>query len=120
MSHLIQQADERTLWVTFSDVLTQADLDAAQLAAGELIAKAGKIRGLFVLQHFRGFARGVDWGNLAFMASHGDRIERMAIVGDEKWKTDALVFTGKGARVTEIEFFTIDGIAAAQAWLNRP
>ena len=120
MPHLIQQPDARTLWVTFEDVLTQADLNAAQTAARDLIAKAGKIRGMIVLQRFRGFAKGVDWGDLAFYASHGDQIERMAIVGDSKWEADVLAMTGKGARVTEIEFFTTDKIAAAHAWLNRP
>lgn len=43
----------------------------------------------------------------------------MAIVGDSKWETHVLMMTGKGARVTELEFFMTDKIAAAHAWHIR-
>jgi hypothetical protein len=42
----------------------------------------------------------------------------MAIVGDEKWRDDALAFTAKGFRPTAIEFFLSSRINEARTWLN--
>ena len=51
---------------------------------------------------------GSDTGSgadVSFMMEEGKQIEKMAIVGDEKWRDDALAFTAKGFRPTAIEFF---------------
>jgi SpoIIAA-like len=48
----------------------------------------------------------------------GQHIEKMAIVGDEKWKDDAFAFTAKGFRPTTIEFFAESGLNEARTWLN--
>jgi hypothetical protein len=118
MSHFNQLLDERTLCTTLGGVLIAADLDAVHEAAKALMKTQGSINMLVILQHFRGFAAGVDWGNLAFYAQYGEQIERMAIVGDQRWEADAFMFTGKGARRTEIEFFPVTELAQAQAWLK--
>jgi hypothetical protein len=117
MPHFIQQLDERTLCTTLSGVLAAPDLDAVHEAAKALMAKQERISAMVILQDFRGFSAGVDWGNLAFYSEYGDRIVRMAIVGDPRWEADAIMFTGKGARRTEIEYFPVSEIAKAQAWL---
>jgi len=40
------------------------------------------------------------------------------IVGDEKWRDDALAFTAKGFRPTAIEFFPESRLGEARKWLN--
>jgi SpoIIAA-like len=47
----------------------------------------------------------------------GQHIEKMAIVGDEKWRDDALAFTAKGFRPTAIEFFSAVRLNDARTWL---
>ena len=47
----------------------------------------------------------------------GQQIEKMAIVGDEKWRDDALAFTAKGFRPTAIEFFAPLRLNEARTWL---
>jgi hypothetical protein len=42
----------------------------------------------------------------------------MAVVGDEKWKADALAFTAKGFRPTAIEFFPSLRLNEARIWLS--
>ena len=118
MPHFIQHLDARTLCVTLSGVLIASDLEAVQEAAKALIKTQGRINLMAILQNFQGFAAGVDWGNLAFYAQYGDQIERMAIVGDTRWEAEAFMFTGKGARRTEVEFFPVTELAQAQAWLG--
>ena len=43
----------------------------------------------------------------------GRHIEKMAIVGDEKRRDDALAFTANGFRATAIELFTPSRVGAA-------
>jgi len=52
------------------------------------------------------------------MMEQGRHIEKRAIVGDEKWRDDALAFTAKGFRATAIEFFTPSRLGAARTWLS--
>jgi hypothetical protein len=42
----------------------------------------------------------------------------MAIVGDERWRDEALAFTGKGFRPTAIDFFPAARLTEARLWLN--
>jgi hypothetical protein len=59
-----------------------------------------------------------DWGDVSFMNQQGQHIEKMALVGDEKWRDDALAFTAKGFRPTVIEFFAAPGMNEARMRLN--
>jgi SpoIIAA-like len=60
---------------------------------------------LVILEGFEGWERHEDWGDVSFMMDEAQHIEKMAIVGDEKWRDHALAFTAKGFRPTVIEFF---------------
>ena len=48
----------------------------------------------------------------------GQHIEKMAIVGDEKWRDDTLAFNAKGFRPTALEFFAAAGLNQARTWLG--
>ena len=48
----------------------------------------------------------------------GQHIEMKAVVGDEKWRDDALAFTAEGFRPTAIEFFPPSRMNEARIWLN--
>jgi hypothetical protein len=52
------------------------------------------------------------------MMKQGQNIETMAVVGDEKWKDDAIALTAKGFRPTAIEFFAGSRMNAARLWVN--
>ncbi|HXL09271.1 MAG TPA: STAS/SEC14 domain-containing protein [Candidatus Bathyarchaeia archaeon] len=86
--------------------------------AKQTIAREGKIRALMIAEGFEGWERKADWGDVSFMMEQGQHIEKMAIVGDEKWRDDALAFTAKGFRPTAIEFFPASRINEARIWLN--
>ena len=117
MSHFIQQLNDKTLCATISGVMSKEDFAAVQAEARALISQVGKINVLIILREFSGFGRGVDWGNMEFYAQHADDILKMALVGDEKWKQEAEVFTGKGARKTQIEFFPTESFGKAHTWI---
>jgi stage II sporulation SpoAA-like protein len=70
-----------------------------------------------LLDGFGGWERHRDWGDVTFAMGAGRNIEKMAIVGDEKWRDEALAFTAAGFRPTAIEFFAASQLADAKRWL---
>jgi hypothetical protein len=55
----------------------------------------------------------------AFLDNDGEGVSRLAFVGDEKWKDEIFLFTGRPMRQMAIEFFTQDQFGQAQAWLSE-
>ena len=48
---------------------------------------------------------------------HGDDIERIAIVGDETWRSEALMFVGADLRKADVRYFVTRDESAAVEWL---
>jgi hypothetical protein len=99
-------------------MFSKADYDRIIEIAKEAIEREGKVDGLIILEAFEGWERREDWGDVSFMMEQGRHIEKIAIVGDEKWQDDALAFTAKGFRATAIEFFTVSRLSEARTWLS--
>ncbi len=117
MSVAIQK--EASIWqFRVSGVLKKTELDSAQAAARQEIASVGEIKVLLVLQDFQGWERGADWGDMAFTAAYGDHIEKIAIVGNPRWETEALMFVGAGFRRTLVKFFPPEEAPQARTWLE--
>jgi len=113
----IIDASRKLVQVKIRGVLTKADHERIIQIAKEAIAREGKIRALAILEGFEGWERHEEWGDVSFMIGQGQHIEKMAIVGDEKWRDDALAFTAKGFRPTAIEFFAASRLNEARIWL---
>jgi hypothetical protein len=114
----IIDASGKWLEVKIRGILKKADYDRIIEIAKEAIAREGKIRALIIAEAFEGWERHEGWGDVSFMNQQGQQIEKMAIVGDEKWKDDAFAFTAKGFRPTAIEFFPVSRVNEARTWLN--
>ena len=52
------------------------------------------------------------------MVAYGDRIRRIAIVGDARWQDEALAFVGQGFRVTDVRYFVPAALEEANAWIR--
>ena len=113
----IIDASGKLLQIRIRGMLEKADHERVIQIAKEAIAREGKIRGLIIAEGFEGWARHEDWGDVSFMMEEGQHIEKMAVVGDEKWRDDALAFTAKGFRPTAIEFFALSRLDEARRWL---
>ena len=98
--------------------LGKPELDRAQESIAAEIRRIGTVRLLFVLTKFDGWEQSANWGDLTFYVSHGDSIDRIAIVGDEKWRDETLMFASADLRRAPVEFFSSqDALAEARAWL---
>ena len=106
--------------VELRGTLRKADLDRCQAQLAAAMRRDGPVRLLFVLERFDGWDSGDDWHDLSFYATYGDRIERIAIVGDEKWRSEALMFAGADLRRAPVEFFAGPPAStdAARVWLT--
>ncbi len=105
------------LHVQISGVMSFADMTVMQKEAQKLIAGGLNPRALIELVDFGGWEKSKDWGDITFMVEHGDDIARMAIVGEEHWRDQALMFVASGLRATEIEYFTPDDLGRAKDWI---
>ena len=100
-----------------SGILKKADMDRWQDALIVEMQRIGPVRLLFILKGFEGWERKADWSDLTFYLRHGDKIERIAIVGDERWRSETLMFASADLRRAPVEFFQEAALAEARAWL---
>jgi len=113
----IQHESGNLFAIRISGVLRQAELQDVQTVAAQEITRIGTIKLLFVLDAFEGWERDADWGDLAFYAAHDKDIDKIAIVGDEKWRDHGLAFAGAGIRKATVRYFNPAEGAQARAWL---
>ena len=119
MPATLQHERDSIYRLTISGTLCKADLDHAQdtLISGMELSATGKARLLVVLSGFEGWDPGSNWHDLTFYVRHGDRLERIAIVGDEQWRDHALMFAAADLRRAPVQFFGTDAGADAMKWL---
>jgi hypothetical protein len=118
MSAEILDASEGVLTIRISGKLRQSELAAAQKHAAEMLKKRGGSRLLVLAETFEGWEKGSDWGDLSGQEKLDAQIDRMAIVGEKRWEGVALLFTGKGIRHIDIEYFLPAELPRARHWLS--
>jgi hypothetical protein len=118
MSYQLIKKNDHDNWVKLSGKLTVSDFLELQALARSSLEQFGQFRVLIELEDFHGWSKETGWENTFFLEENGEGISKIAFVGDEKWKVEAFMFTGKPMRQTAIEFFTQDQFDQAQAWLS--
>ncbi len=103
--------------VEIRGTLRKVELDRCMDELTPQMDRIGSVRLLFVLEQFDGWEKSGDWGDLTFYVAHGDAIERIAIVGDPRWRSEALMFASADLRKAPVEFFATDALASARTWL---
>lgn len=98
--------------------IRSSEFEACQGELRTEISRVGPLRLLFLLDGFEGWEPGGNWGDLSFYVSHGDFIERIAIVGDERWRSEALMFASADLRTAPVEFFPPERLTGARDWLS--
>ena len=116
MAVSLQHHEANIYRIDISGRLTEDELKALQHAAAGEIRRGGRIRLLIMLKDFEGWdnAAGRDLG---FYIRHGSDVERIAIVGDERWTSEALMFAGAGLRKAPVAFFKTRDALQAATWL---
>lgn len=113
----LEDEGNKTYRLDMSGVLRKADLDRSQVELVMEMRRVGSVKLLCVLKDFQGWEPHSGWNDLTFYVKHGGAIDRIAIVGDEQWRTEALMFAAAGLRRGPVQYFTDAELAAARTWL---
>lgn len=121
MTHEILQTEVGgVVRARISGLMTLSDQRALEAFAKTVIEAGHDVRVVVSLEAFEGWERSEAWDDdLQFQFEYGSKLERIAVVGDDRWREQALVFVGKGFRDTEIEFFPTAASEAAESWIRR-
>lgn len=115
---ILQSSEDGVVHARISGVMTHADQQGLEGLAKGFIDAGRKVSLLVSLEDFNGWERDEAWGDdMEFQLDYGNGIDRIAIVGEPRWKDQALMFVGKGFRDTDIEFFPPDALDAAKVWV---
>src|SRR5689334_6408615 len=110
MPTTLTREDDGICLLVIRGLLRKADLDRAQRELLDGLPKegAGTVRLLVRLEAFERWDTDPRWNDLSFYIIHGDALERIAIVGDERWRGEALMFAAADLRKGPVEYFTPD------------
>jgi hypothetical protein len=102
------ERDNQGIWVVrISDALRKEEMDAVQAAGIAALGPHDEVRLLvMVAEDFRGWVGGEVWNDMSFFVEHGDRIVKIAIVGDPKWESRMLMFTCAGFRRAPVKYYS--------------
>jgi hypothetical protein len=115
----VQHESANIYRLDISGRLGKLEFDRGQESLAAEIRRVGRVRLLFVLSQFEGWEQSPNWGDLSFYVAHGDSIDRIAIVGDERWRNETMMFASADLRRAPVEFFSSpNALAEAGAWLD--
>ena len=107
-----------TYELVIGGMLNKGTLDNIQaIGAREIDKGTDSLKMLVILKDFTGWRKGDDWGDLSFFAEYGDRVTKIAVVGESRWEAELLMFLGAGRRKGEVRFYTPDKDSSARSWI---
>ena len=77
----------------------------------------GKIRMLVKLIDFHGWTAGALWVDTKFSIKHFNDLEKLAIVGENKWEKGMAIFC-KPFTTATVKYFDIHQLKEAEEWLK--
>jgi hypothetical protein len=119
MSYQLIKTLESESWLKLSGKLSVQNFQELQALARLSLERFGQAKILVELEGFQGWTREPGWEDSFFLAEDGNRMSKLAFVGDLSWKDEVFMFTGKPMRKTAIEFFPKDQLAQAKDWLSE-
>jgi hypothetical protein len=117
MSVKFEHESEHLLVACIKGKLAKREIEEFQAAVEPILRASGDIKFLVILEDFEGWEAGKGWEDTSFADANDQFLSRFAIVGDEKWRDKALMFTLAGLRPVSIQYFSSENEAAAKAWL---
>ena len=113
----VEQESPRVIEVQLAGRLTSQQWHATLNDVAKLLRPEERASILLAAQGFEGWEPG-NWDDLSFQRDHDQHVARIAIVADEKWKDQVLMFAGQGLRKVDIRFFTPPETAQARQWVS--
>lgn len=115
---LTEERGSNVVVVHVSGKLVKADYEHFVPEIECLVRQYGKLRLLFDMTDFHGWEVSAAWEDFKFGIEHCSDIERLAMVGENKWQKGMATFC-KPFTKAEIRYFEHAASVAAQKWLNE-
>ena len=100
-----------------SGKLADSDYKTLTPIIDETTARFGKVRLLMLMDEFEGITLHAAWDDFVFMLKHRDAIERLALVGEDRWER-WLAKLGRPFIKGETEYFDKAQLDEAWQWLH--
>jgi hypothetical protein len=114
---LAEKNGGKVLEVQVSGKLAHEDYKRFVPEFERLLRENGKLRVLFEMADFHGWDASALWDDIKFDLKHFADIERLAMVGDQKWEKGMSVFC-KPFTTAKIRYFDQAQAAEARTWLE--
>jgi len=117
---LTVEQDKSGVWVMrVGGAMRKAELDAVLSTVLKSLGPQESIRLLAIVgDDFAGWVGGEVWNDMGFFDEHGDRVEKIAIIGDAKWESKMLMFACAGMRRAPVRYFAPGQLSEAYDWLG--
>jgi hypothetical protein len=113
----LQEKDNgRILEVRVTGKLVHEDYQRFVPEFDRLVKRQGRIRLLFEMSDFHGWELQAAWDDLKLGVKHFADIERIAMVGDEKWQEWIAIFCRPFTKA-KIRYFGRNAIEEARRWV---
>jgi len=113
----LHHESDKTYRLEISGLLRRDEFGLCETELASELERVGSAKLLCVLKEFEGWESDEQWSSLSFYIKHGNAIERIAIVGAERWRDLSLMFASADLRKAPVEFFAEPEIGRARAWL---
>jgi hypothetical protein len=114
---LNEQNNGKLLIIHVSGKLVKADYEQFVPEVDRLVRLHGKLRMLFDMTDFHGWEASAAWEDFKFGIKHFSDIERLAMLGDQKWQHGMALFS-KPFTKAEVRYFDHADAAEAEKWLR--
>lgn len=115
---LHEERDGRILIIHVTGKLVKADYEHLVTEFARLVEQHGKVRVLFDMTGFHGWDAGGAWEDLKFGVKHFAHIQRLAMVGENKWQHGVAMFWKPFTKAT-CRYFNHADAAEARRWLEE-
>ncbi|OWK39801.1 STAS/SEC14 domain-containing protein [Fimbriiglobus ruber] len=114
---LHEDAAGKILMLTLSGKLAKEDYAHFTPEVDRAVKEHGKVRMLVRMNDFHGWTPGAVWEDLKFDLFHFSHIERLALVGDERWEAGMAVFC-KPFTTAIVRYFDEGKADEASTWIH--
>ncbi len=114
----IGKKSEDLLLVHITGILKYSDQEEYERIGRLEIDRSRKIKILVNATGFSGWGKDCDWSTREFMHEYDPCVEKIAVVADEKWKEQMLIYLRAGRRQALVAFFSPSQAQDARDWLQ--
>ena len=114
--HVDEGAAGKIITLTFNEEIRKKDYDLFVPLVENQIRHNASVRILVELHAFKGWTAGAFWEDTMFADKHFNNIDRLAIVGESRWKKGVTHFV-KPFAAAQVRYFEMEAIDQACRWL---